>query len=108
MAAAVLVDAVARLQEGALNDAESAAQDSFEGVDGLLDCPHYTHPASHAWAKCPRCCVRQSCRHRPLAPPAVLGPHLAAAAELLDEAGLSKADRTLLEAFRREIGENGA
>jgi tRNA (guanine37-N1)-methyltransferase len=27
---------------GALNDAESAAQDSFS--DGLLDCPHYTRP----------------------------------------------------------------
>ena len=36
LAAAVLVDAVARLQDGALNDAESALQDSFEG-DGLLD-----------------------------------------------------------------------
>lgn len=40
LAAAVVIDAIGRLQEGALNDAESAAQDSFE--DGLLDCPHYT------------------------------------------------------------------
>ena len=46
LAAAVVIDAVARLQEGALNDAESAAQDSFE--DGLLDCPHYTRPVEHA------------------------------------------------------------
>ena len=46
LAAAVVIDAVARLQEGVLNDAESASQDSFEG-DGLLDCPHYTKPASH-------------------------------------------------------------
>lgn len=38
--AALLVDAVVRLLDGALNDAESAAQDSFE--DNLLDCPHYT------------------------------------------------------------------
>ena len=45
LGAAVLVDAIARLQEGALNDAESARQDSFE--DGLLDCPHYTKPAIH-------------------------------------------------------------
>lgn len=45
LAAAVVIDAVGRLQEGALNDAESAAQDSFE--DGLLDCPHYTR--SEAW-----------------------------------------------------------
>ena len=40
LGAAVLIDAVGRLQEGALNHAQSAAQDSFE--DGLLDCPHYT------------------------------------------------------------------
>ena len=46
LAAAVVIDAVARLQEGALNDAGSAAQDSFD-ADGLLDCPHYTKPASH-------------------------------------------------------------
>jgi len=44
LAAAVVIDAVGRLQEGALNDAESAAQDSFE--DGLLDCPHYTRSDS--------------------------------------------------------------
>ena len=42
LAAAVIVDAVGRVQQGALNDEASAAQDSFE--DGLLDCPHYTRP----------------------------------------------------------------
>ena len=51
LAAAVMVDAVARLQDGALNDAESAAQDSFE--DGLLDCPHYTKPVAHALGAVP-------------------------------------------------------
>ncbi|MEO5764876.1 MAG: tRNA (guanosine(37)-N1)-methyltransferase TrmD [Casimicrobiaceae bacterium] len=40
--ALMLIDAIARLQPGALNDAESAEQESF--VDGLLDCPHYTRP----------------------------------------------------------------
>ena len=40
LAAAVVMDTVGRLQPGVLNDAESAAQDSFE--DGLLDCPHFT------------------------------------------------------------------
>jgi tRNA (guanine37-N1)-methyltransferase len=40
LGAAVVIDAVGRLQEGALNHADSAAQDSFEA--GLLDCPHYT------------------------------------------------------------------
>jgi tRNA (guanine37-N1)-methyltransferase len=45
LAAAVLIDAIGRLQEGALNDAQSAQQDSF--ADGLLDCPHYTRPEAH-------------------------------------------------------------
>ncbi len=40
--ALMLVDAIARLLPGALNDAQSAAEDSF--VAGLLDCPHYTRP----------------------------------------------------------------
>lgn len=40
--AMVLIDAVTRLQPGALGDAESAQQDSFGA--GLLDCPHYTRP----------------------------------------------------------------
>ena len=40
LGAAVVIDAVGRLLDGALNDAASAVQDSFE--DGLLDCPHFT------------------------------------------------------------------
>ena len=40
--ALALLDAVARLQQGVLGDAQSHQQDSFE--DGLLDCPHYSRP----------------------------------------------------------------
>jgi len=40
--ALMLIDAIARQLPGALNDAESAVQESFVG--GLLDCPHYTRP----------------------------------------------------------------
>ena len=40
--ALALLDAVARLQEGVLGDAQSHQQDSFE--HGLLDCPHYSRP----------------------------------------------------------------
>ncbi len=40
--ALALLDAVARLQDGVLGDAQSHRQDSFE--DGLLDCPHYSRP----------------------------------------------------------------
>jgi tRNA (guanine37-N1)-methyltransferase len=42
VAALALMDATIRQLPGALNDAESAVQDSFS--DGLLDCPHYTRP----------------------------------------------------------------
>jgi tRNA (guanine37-N1)-methyltransferase len=40
--ALALLDAIARLQDGVLGDAQSHQQDSFE--DGLLDCPHYSRP----------------------------------------------------------------
>jgi tRNA (guanine37-N1)-methyltransferase len=40
--ALALLDAVARLQDGVLADAQSHQQDSFS--DGLLDCPHYSRP----------------------------------------------------------------
>lgn len=52
LAAAVVIDAVARLLDGTLGDAESAGQDSF-GEDGLLDCPHYTRPVEHALGRVP-------------------------------------------------------
>ncbi|MBI1827090.1 MAG: tRNA (guanosine(37)-N1)-methyltransferase TrmD [Planctomycetes bacterium] len=41
-AAMVLIDAMVRLLPGALNDADSAANDSF--ADGILEYPHYTRP----------------------------------------------------------------
>ena len=40
--ALAFLDAVARLQDGVLGDAQSHQQDSFS--DGLLDCPHYSRP----------------------------------------------------------------
>ena len=40
--ALMLIDAIARQLPGALNDAQSAVEESF--VAGLLDCPHYTRP----------------------------------------------------------------
>lgn len=43
--AMVMMDSVVRLLPGALNDAESARQDSFNtALTGLLDSPHYTRP----------------------------------------------------------------
>src|SRR6195952_3696294 len=44
--ALALLDAVARLQDGVLGDAQSHQQDSFSG--GLLECPHYSRPETLA------------------------------------------------------------
>ena len=44
-AAVVIVDSIVRLLPNALGSDTSAANDSFS--DGLLDCPHYTRPASY-------------------------------------------------------------
>ncbi len=56
LAAAVVVDAVARLLPGVLGNDASAAFDSFqEGGhgEGLLDCPHWTRPAEFRGWKAP-------------------------------------------------------
>lgn len=44
LAAAVVIDATARLMEGVLGNENSAVAESF-GEEGLLDCPQYTRPA---------------------------------------------------------------
>lgn len=41
--AAIVIDAVARLQEGVLGNRESSVNESFS-EPGLLDCPQYTRP----------------------------------------------------------------
>lgn len=100
LAAAVVIDAVARLLDGALGDAESAVQDSFEG-DGLLDCPHYTRPVEHPLGTVPA--VLLSGNHAEIARwrrQQSLGRTWLRRPDLLDEAALSKADRALLAAFK--------
>ena len=52
--AMALLDAVARLQPGVLNDEGSHQFDSFNpALDGLLDCPHYTRPEEWAGRSVP-------------------------------------------------------
>jgi len=56
LAAAVVIDAVARLLPGVLGNDASAAFDSFQETghgEGLLDCPHWTRPAEFRGWKAP-------------------------------------------------------
>jgi tRNA (guanine37-N1)-methyltransferase len=60
LAAAVVVDAVARLIPGVLGNETSAAFDSFQESghgEGLLDCPHWTRPAEFRGWKVPEVLV---------------------------------------------------
>jgi tRNA (guanine37-N1)-methyltransferase len=101
LAAAVLIDAVGRLQEGALNHAASAAEDSFE--DGLLDCPHYTRPEQHPLGEVPA--VLRSGDHaaiRRWRRQQALGRTWLRRPDLLAGRALSKEDGKLLEAFQAE------
>ena len=52
LAAAIVIDAVARLREGVLGNEQSAVAESF-GENGLLDCPQYTRPAEFRGWKAP-------------------------------------------------------
>jgi len=52
LAAAMVIDVVARLKEGVLGNSDSAVYESF-GENGLLDCPQYTRPAEFRGWKAP-------------------------------------------------------
>ena len=54
LAAAVIVDTVARLLPGVLGNEDSARNESFsQERDGILDCPQYTRPAEFRGWKVP-------------------------------------------------------
>jgi tRNA (guanine37-N1)-methyltransferase len=56
LAAAVVIDSVARLLPGVLGNESSAAFDSFQDTghgEGVLDCPHWTRPAEFRGWKAP-------------------------------------------------------
>jgi len=52
LAAAMVIDVVARLKEGVLGNSDSAVYESF-GENGPLDCPQYTRPAEFRGWKAP-------------------------------------------------------
>lgn len=45
----VIVDVVIWLQEGVFGDVELVVQDSFEGLQGLLDCLYYSYLVQYEW-----------------------------------------------------------
>lgn len=101
LAAAVVIDVVGRLQDGALNDAQSAEQDSF--VDGLLDCPHYTRPPHDAFGSVPD--VLLSGDHAEIARwrrKQALGRTWLRRPDLLVRVHLDHEQRALLEEFRQD------
>jgi len=101
LAAAVLIDALGRLQDGALNDPASADQDSFE--NGALDCPHYTRPPEHPLGSVPavlgsgdHAAIRTWRRRESLGRTWRLRP------DLLCRMQLSDSDRRLLDGYRAD------
>lgn len=53
LAAAVVIDSVARLLPGVLGNQASAVRESFSGEEPLFDCPQYTRPADFRGWKVP-------------------------------------------------------
>jgi tRNA (guanine37-N1)-methyltransferase len=101
LAAMVVIDAVVRQMPGALGDAESASQDSF--VNGLLDYPNYTRPEVYEGAEVPQ--VLLSGNHADIARwrlKQALGRTWRRRPELLERRGLTDAERTLLDEYKKE------
>lgn len=99
--AMVLIDALVRRLPGALNDGESAVQDSYGA--GLLDWPHYTRPDEWRGRAVPE--VLQSGNHAAIATwrrQQALGRTWLRRPELIDSAQLDRKDQQLLDAFKQQ------
>ena len=102
--AMALLDAVVRQLPGALNDADSAAQDSF--VAGLLDCPHYTRPEEYEGSRVPD--VLLSGHHEEIRRwrlKEALGRTWQRRPDLLAGRMLSKEETQLLGQFQEQCGQ---
>jgi tRNA (guanine37-N1)-methyltransferase len=114
IAAMALLDAVARLQPGVLNDEGSHQQDSFNpALDGLLDSPHHTRPETWQGPQGPAAVpevllgghherIARYRREQSLMLTARLRPDLLAQAR--ERAALSALDEKCLRALRSEPG----
>ena len=104
IAAMALIDAVVRQLPGALNDADSALEESFAG--GLLDCPHFTRPEVHEGVSVPP--VLLSGNHAEIRRWRLkqsLGRTWLRRPELISHRLLSSEEANLLEEFKREQGK---
>src|SRR6185295_17467536 len=101
LAAMALIDAVVRQLPGALGDEASAVEESF--ADGLLDCPQYSRPETHAGLKVPE--VLLSGHHENIRRwrlKQALGRTWLRRPDLLQARKLSDEERKLLDEFQRE------
>ena len=101
--ALLVVDAVVRQLPDALNDVQSAEQDSFAA--GLLDCPHYTRPETYDGERVPE--VLLSGNHAAIRRWRLqqsLGRTWQRRPELLRQRALSEDEQALLDQWRREQG----
>lgn len=101
LAALVFIDAIVRLLPGSLGHLGSAQQDSF--MNGLLDCPHYTRPASIDGLDVPT--VLLGGNHRDIERwrrKQSLGKTWRVRPDLLVNRQLSESDTLLLDEYRKE------
>jgi len=101
--ALLLIDAVVRQLPGALNDEQSAQQDSF--AEGLLDCPHYTRPETQYGMAVPD--VLLSGHHAQIRRWRLmqsLGRTWERRPDLLADRRLTDEEAALLALYRRECG----
>ncbi len=99
--ALVVIDAVARLLPGALGDARSSVEESFD--DGLLDWPHYTRPENFRGHRVPE--VLSSGDHAAINRWRVkqsVGRTWMRRPELIGKAPLDAGRRALLEEYLQE------
>ncbi|MFA5961006.1 MAG: tRNA (guanosine(37)-N1)-methyltransferase TrmD [Tatlockia sp.] len=103
LAAMVFIDAIIRLLPGSLGHSGSAQQDSF--MQGLLDCPHYTRPASIDGLDVPP--VLLGGNHRDIERwrrKQMLGKTWLKRPDLFDSFELTETDEQLLVEFKCEHG----
>jgi len=101
IAAMALIDAVVRQLPGALNDADSAVEESF--ANGLLDCPHYTRPEVYEGLPVPPVLLTgHHAEIRRWRLKRSLGRTWLRRPEMIERRQLSKEESILLEEFKRE------